>query len=124
MATFTTRFQDSLLEPLDRLAAAHGLSRNAFLEYLATDAIRKGFIPIKKGEGLRAVGQSGAVITLKLYEGVQTTGQQLLAKPEQLPFLQARKAAMQGNWQQAKRILMSARFVVTHISALSAQESQ
>ncbi len=117
MATFTTRFKHTILEPLDQLAAAHGLSRNAFLEYLAESAIRDGFIPIQPNEGLRAVSPSGAVVTMRILDGIQTKGQQALAKPEQLPFLQARKAANQGDWKRAKQLLLAARFVVTHIAS-------
>ena len=117
MVTFTTRFSEPLIEPLDQLAAAHGLSRNAYLEHLAQQAVQRGFIPIRNGEGLSATSPSGATITLVWNDIVETTGQAALAKNEQLAFVQARKHARNGEWESARIVLQNNRFIVSHVSA-------
>ena len=117
MITFTTRFSQPLIRPLDQLAAAHGLSRNGYLEYLAQQAVRIGFIPIKNGEGFKANSPSGITITFVKADPLITNGQQLLAKSEQLTFLRARKLAQQDQWLAVKQLLIQAGFIVTHLTA-------
>lgn len=117
MITFTTRFSEPLIRPLDELAAAHGMSRNAYLEHLARQAVRRGFVPIQRGEGLRASSPSGAQITFVLDAPLLITGQQSLAKSEQFAFVRARKLAEQGDWHGVKDLLVQAGFIVAPISA-------
>ncbi len=117
MISFTSRFSEPLIRPLDQLAAAHGLSRNAYLEYLAQEAVKRGFLPIKAGEGFQASSPSGALITFTLGDPVVVSGQQALAKTEQLTFVKARRLAEKGDWQAVKTLLVQAGFVVTALSA-------
>lgn len=114
--SFTTRFSQPLIQPLDQLAAAHGLSRNGYLEYLAQQAVRTGFIPINNGEGFKATSPTNVCVTFIKEETVITNGQQLLAKSEQFTFLRARKLAEQDKWLAVKQLLIHAGFIVTHLT--------
>lgn len=116
MPKFTTRFSEPLIQPLDQLAAAHGLSRNAFLEHLARQAVQRGFIPIRNGEGFKASAPSGGVLTLIQQDGFVAAGQRDLAADELEAFQQARQLAEQGNWYRAKRLLAQAHFSVVNVT--------
>ncbi len=119
MISFTSRFSEPLIKPLDQLAAAHGLSRNAYLEYLAQEAVKRGFLPIKRGEGFEARSPSGALVSFVLDDPIVVSGQQSLAKSEQLTYVKARRLAEKGDWQAMKSLLVQSGFVVTALSAES-----
>lgn len=116
MPTFTTRFDDPVVRSLDQLAAEHGLSRNAFLEHLARQAVKRGFVPIQPGEGLRGVAPSGGVVLLMQEAELVAGGHRDLAKEEVVVFHGARAFAENDQWYQAKRVLLAAGFAVTHVT--------
>lgn len=114
MAKFTSRFDDVLVDALDQLAGQHKLSRNALLEYLAEQAIKQGFIPIRPGEGFIATTIHGGTLSLIQEFQFVSAGSNNLRPPEQEAFQQAKQWADMGLWHQARQTLTTAGFTVTH----------
>jgi hypothetical protein len=116
MAKFTLRVDDELVKRFDELAREHGLTRTAFIAQLMEDALCAGYIPMRQGEGYRAITGSGAEISLTRHDSHVAADQQgLLSDDQEAAFARARLIVSPENgsrWVEARIILERAGFRV------------
>lgn len=116
MTNFTLRVNDDeLINQFDELAEAHGMTRTAYIIQLMRDAVSAGYIPMRDGEGYRAITAAGGEITLIRHNDYVSGGMNRLDDQEQLAFEKARERARPENgsqWLEARRILEAAGFKV------------
>ena len=117
MGKFTLRVDDdNLIDRFDALARDHGLTRTALIVQLMRDALDAGYIPMREGEGLRAITGSGAEVSLERREKYVSSGRAgLLTDEQEAAFEQARVLAApeRGNqWVEARKTLEAAGFKV------------
>lgn len=121
MPAFTMRLDDELTEALDALFPLYGYrSRHHFLEHLAQEAVARGFVPMRVGEGYRAVAPSGGVLSLVQQMDLVATGARHLNPEEVQTYQQARHFAEQGEWLAARQLLQAANFVVENVAEVAA----
>lgn len=117
MVKFTLRVaDDELVEQFDELAVSHGMTRTAFIVQLMEDAVNTGYIPMREGEGFRAITGSGAEISLVRHEKHVSSGKDgLLNDNQEAAFEWARKIASPeygSQWVGARKTLEKAGFKV------------
>ena len=116
MTNFTLRVNDDeLINQFDELAETHGMTRTAYIIQLMRDAVSAGYIPMRDGEGYRAVTASGGEITLIRHNDYVSGGMNRLSEKERVAFEQAKKQASPesgSQWLDARRILEAAGFKV------------
>lgn len=115
---FTMRFSDKVdVEALDKIARLHGLKRTEFLNMLILQAIQQGFVPRFDGEGLRAFGSQGGVVSLRRVDNdVECDVDDSLTKNETAAMKKAASLTRQKLWYAAKQRLMDAGFIVYEIT--------
>lgn len=117
MAKFTLRVNDEqLVNNFDELARSHGMTRTALIVQLMEDALNAGYVPMREGEGFRAITGSGAEISLARYKtDVSSDRQGLLNDDQEAAFERARKVASPehgSQWVAVREILENAGFKV------------
>ena len=84
MVKFTLRVDDdTLVSRFDELAREHGMTRTALIVQLMQDALDAGYVPMRPGEGLRAITGSGAEVSLERREKYVSSGRAGLLTDEQ-----------------------------------------
>lgn len=117
MPAFTLRLDEQLTTDLDKLFPLLGFkSRNHFLEHLALEAVKQGFIPTKAGEGYLVSTPSGGRFSLIQQSGFVSSGGSGLADVENEVFQQARDLAAQGLWLEARQLIESSGLQVEYIA--------
>jgi hypothetical protein len=117
MAKFTLRIDDDdLVRQFDELAREHGLTRTALIVQLMHDALSAGYIPMREGEGFRAITGSGSEISLTRYEKHVAAGAHgLLTDDQEAAFARAHKITSPdygSQWVEARKLLEQAGFKV------------
>ncbi|MCP5094320.1 MAG: hypothetical protein GY943_02075 [Chloroflexi bacterium] len=117
MVKFTLRVDnDELITQFDELAREHGMTRTALIVQLMEDALNAGYIPMRSGEGFRAITGSGAEVSLTRYEKHVSSGKHgLLTDDQEIAFSQAHQAASPkhgSQWVIARKTLENAGFKV------------
>jgi hypothetical protein len=117
MVKFTLRIDDKeLVNQFDELARTHGMTRTAFIVQLMRDTVSAGYVPMRNGEGLRAITGSGAEVSLtRLNQDVISKQQGLLSDDQESAFKRAKQISgpKHGNrWVEARTILEEAGFKV------------
>lgn len=117
MAKFTLRIDDDdLVKQFDELARDHGMTRTALIVQLMQDALNAGYVPMREGEGFRAITGSGAEISLTRYENHTASGRHgLLNDDQESAFARAQTVANPeygSQWVEARKILEKAGFRV------------
>lgn len=117
MVKFTLRVDDDVLvSQVDELARTHGMTRTALIIQLMVDAVNAGYVPLRDGEGFRAITGSGAEVSLTRYsEHVDSSRQGLLNDDQEAAFEHAKKIASPENgsrWIEARERLEEAGFKV------------
>lgn len=117
MVKFTLRVDDDeLIEQFDELARDHGMTRTAFIVQLMQDALSAGYVPMREGEGLRAITGSGAEVSLERREKYVSSGRAgLLTDEQEAAFEQACALAAPergSQWVEARKMLEEAGFKV------------
>ena len=117
MAKFTLRVEnDELVSQFDELARDHGMTRTALIVRLMEDAINAGYVPMRDGEGFRAITGSGAEISLARHEKYVTSGKHgLLNDDQEAAFERAQLVASPeygSQWVEARKTLEKAGFKV------------
>ena len=115
---FTMRFSDEVdVEELDKIARLHGLKRTEFLNTLILQAIQQGFVPRFDGEGVRAFGSQGGVVSLRQVDNaIECDVDDSLTKNETAAMKKAVSLASRKLWVAAKQQLMDAGFIVYEIT--------
>lgn len=113
---FTLRVDDELVERFDNLASEHGMTRTALIVQLMEDALNAGYVPMREGEGFRAITGSGAEIALTRHEKYVSSGKHgLLNDDQEAAFERACLIISPENgsqWVEARRTLEKAGFKV------------
>ena len=117
MAKFTLRVEDDeIISQFDDLARDHGMSRTALIVQLMEDALRAGYVPMREGEGFRAITGSGAEISLVRHEdSVSSNASGLLNDDQEAAFERAQHLASPeygSRWVEARKTLEEAGFRV------------
>ena len=117
MAKFTLRVEsDDLVSQFDELARDHGMTRTALIVQLMEDAVNAGYVPMREGEGLRAITASGAEISLARHEKYVISGEHgLLNDDQEEAFAWAKRIASPeygSQWVDARKVLEKAGFKV------------
>jgi len=117
MAKFTLRVDDEeLVGQFDELARDHGMTRTALIVQLMQDAVNAGYIPMREGEGFRAITGSGAEISLTRHEKYVSSGNYgLLTDDQEVAFARAQQVAgpeYGSQWVEARKTLEKAGFKV------------
>ena len=117
MVKFTLRVDNKeLVNQFDELARTHGMTRTAFIVQLMKDAVSAGYVPMRNGEGFRAITGSGAEVSLiRSNEDVSSKQQGLLSDDQEAAFKRAKQISgpESGNrWLEARTILEEAGFMV------------
>jgi hypothetical protein len=117
MVKFTLRVDDDvLITRFDQLARDHGLTRTALIVRLMRDALAAGFVPLREGEGLRALTGSGAEVSLERRERYVSSGRTgLLSEEQETAFERACALAAPergSQWIEARKTLEAAGFKV------------
>jgi hypothetical protein len=117
MKRFTLRVDDGeLMQHFDELAREHGMTRTALIVQLMKDAVNAGYVPMREGEGFRAITGSGAEISLTRYEKHVSSGKHgLLTDDQEVAFERAEKVASPeygSQWVEARKTLEKAGFKV------------
>jgi hypothetical protein len=117
MAKFTLRVEDDeIVNQFDDLARDHGMSRTALIVQLMEDALKAGYVPMRAGEGFRAITGSGAEISLVRHEkhaSSNATG--LLNDDQTVAFERAQHLVSPesgSRWVEARKTLEEAGFRV------------
>ncbi len=114
---FTLRLSDEMVEKLDKLARSQGMNRTEYIVCLVEEAVERGFIPIRIGEGYRGVSPEGKIISLVKGNGLLLTGVDgTMNQAEQEAYDQAIRLAREGFWHPAKHALEKAGFQVINIA--------
>lgn len=117
MPAFTIRLDDELTEDLDELFPLLGFkSRNQFLEYLAKEAVAKGFVPTEVGQGYLVQTPTEGRFSLIQQAGFVSSGGSGLTADEQDLFQQARELAADGRWYEVKQRLQAADLKIRYIT--------
>jgi len=117
MVKFTLRVEDDeLISRFDELARTHGMTRTAFIVQLMEDALNGGYVPMREGEGFRAIIANGAEISL-IRHSDHVAGERhgLLEEAQEAAFEHAKKVARSeygSQWIEARKILEKAGFKV------------
>jgi hypothetical protein len=117
MAKFTLRVEDDeLVSKFDDLARDHGMTRTALIVQLMKDALGAGYVPMREGQGFRAITGSGAEISLVRYEKhVSSDRNGLLNDDQDVAFERAQRLASPeygSRWVEARETLEEAGFRV------------
>ena len=116
MTKFTLRIDDEqLVKAFDELAKIHGLTRTALILQLMRDAVNAGYIPMRDGEGYRALAASGGEATITRHNDYVSGGAHGLDGEQAAAYELAKElAGPQGGsqWLQARQILENAGFKV------------
>ena len=117
MVKFTLRVDDeNLIDQFDELARDHGLTRTALITQLMRDALDAGYVPMRPGEGLRAITASGAEVSLERREKYVSSGRAgLLTDEQEAAFDRACALAAPergSQWVEARKTLETAGFKV------------
>ena len=117
MAKFTLRVEDDeLVSQFDDLARDHGMTRTAFIVQLMKDALSAGYMPMRDGQGFRAITGSGAEIALVRHEkNISGSRQGLLNDDQDAAFERAQQLASPeygSRWIEARKTLEEAGFRV------------
>jgi hypothetical protein len=117
MVKFTLRVDDnSLVSQFDKLARTHGMTRTAFIVQLMQDAVSAGYVPMRDGEGFRAITGAGTEISLvRFKKGVGSEQQGLLNDDQEVAFERAKQIsdpAYGSRWVEARKVLEEAGFRV------------
>jgi hypothetical protein len=117
MAKFTLRVEDDeLVSQFDDLARDHGMTRTALIVQLMKDALKVGYVPMRAGEGFRAITGSGAEISLvRLEKHVSSEKSGLLNDDQDVAFERAQRLASPeygSRWVEARKTLEEAGFRV------------
>lgn len=117
MVKFTLRVGDKdLVDRVDELAEAQGMTRTAYIIQLLQDAVEANYLPSQDGEGFRAVTTTGGVVTLIRHNDAIAGGMSNLSAPEQAAYEWAKKlAGSGGRWIEARRVLEEAGFKVSKL---------
>ena len=93
MVKFTLRVDDNnLVGRFDELASTHGMTRTAFIVQLMQDAVNAGHVPMRDGEGFRAITGSGTEVSLiRSNKGVSSEQQGLLNDDQEVAFERAKQ---------------------------------
>ena len=117
MVKFTLRVDDGeLVGRFDDLARDHGMTRTAFIVQLMEDAINVGYVPMREGEGFRAITGSGAEVSLTRHRNYVASGKHgLLNDAQEVAFERAQKIVdpeYGSQWVEARKTLEGAGFKV------------
>ena len=116
MTNFTLRISDKqLVKEFDELAKIHGMTRTAFIIQLMQDAVNAGFIPMRDGEGFRALADNGGEATITRHNNYVSGGMQGLNKKQEAAYELAKNLASpeQGSqWIRARKTLEDCGFKV------------
>ncbi len=117
MVKFTLRVDDDeMVGQFDGLARDHGMTRTALIVQLMEDAISAGYVPMREGEGFRAITGSGAEISLTRHEKYVSGGKHgLLTDDQEAAFARAQQVAdpeYGSQWVVARKTLEKAGFKV------------
>ena len=117
MAKFTLRVEnDELVSQFDDLARDLGMTRTALIVQLMQDALSAGYMPMRDGQGFRAITGSGAEISLMRHEkSVSASKQGLLNDDQEAAFERAQRLASPdygSRWVEARKTLEEAGFRV------------
>lgn len=117
MVKFTLRIDDdNLIDRFDELAREHGMTRTALIVQLMQDALNAGYVPMRSGEGLRAITGSGAEVALTRHEKYVSSGRTgLLSEEQEAAFERACVLAAPergSQWVEARKTLEAAGFKV------------
>lgn len=117
MVKFTLRINDdNLVKQVDSLARVHGMTRTALITQLMEDAVNAGYVPIRIGEGYRAITGSGAEISLiKNKKSVGSEQNGLLNDDQEEAYRRAKQISEPGygsRWLEARMVLEEAGFKV------------
>jgi hypothetical protein len=117
MAKFTLRIEDDeLISRFDDLARDHGLTRTGFIAQLMEDAVNAGYIPMRDGEGFRAITGSGAEISLTRHDKYVSSGKHgLLTDDQEAAYERAQiitSPEYGSQWVDARKTLEKAGFKV------------
>ncbi len=117
MPAFTLRLDEQLTADLDKLFPLLGFkSRNHFLEHLAIEAIKRGFIPSEAGEGYLVSTPNGGRFSLIQQNGFVSSGGNGLTDEENDVFQKARDLASQGQWFEARQLIELSGLQVEYIA--------
>jgi hypothetical protein len=113
---FTLRVESDLVDKFDNLARDHGMTRTALILQLMEDALNAGYVPMRAGEGLRAITGSGAEVSLARHENYVSSGKHgLLNDDQEAAFAWAQQIVKPENgnqWVVARKALEKAGFKV------------
>jgi hypothetical protein len=113
---FTLRVADALVDQFDDLARDHGMTRTALIVQLMEDALHAGYVPMREGEGFRAITGSGAEVSLTRHEKYASSGKHgLLNDDQEAAFERACAIVSPENgsqWVEARKTLEKAGFKV------------
>jgi hypothetical protein len=116
MNKFTLRIDDEqLVKEFDELANIHGMTRTAFIIQLMQDAVNAGYVPMRDGEGYRALVGTGGEATITRHNNYVAGGMRGLNKNQEAAYELAKKMAgpeYGSQWIQARQILEKAGFKV------------
>ena len=116
MNKFTLRIDnEQLVKEFDELANIHGMTRTAFIIQLMQDAVNAGYVPVRDGEGYRALADTGGEATITRHNNYVAGGMRGLNKNQEAAYELAKKIASpeQGSqWIQARQILEKSGFKV------------
>jgi hypothetical protein len=117
MVKFTLRVDNNnLVKKFDELARTHGMTRTAFIVQLMYDAVNAGYVPMREGEGFRAITGSGAEVSLKRFnKDVVSEQDGLLNDDQEAAFERAKQISEPeygSRWVEARKVLEEAGFKV------------
>jgi len=92
------------------------MTRTAFIVQLMYDAVSAGYMPMRNGEGFRAITGSGAEVSLiRFNEDVGSEQQGLLNDDQEAAFERAKQISRPEygtRWVEARKVLEEAGFKV------------
>lgn len=116
MIKFTLRIDDEqLVKEFDELAKIHSMTRTALILQLMCDAVNAGYVPMRDGEGYRALVESGGEATIIRHNDYVSGGKRDLDENQEAAYeLAKRLASPEGGsqWPQARQILEKSGFRV------------
>lgn len=117
MVKFTLRVEDDeLVSRFDDLARDHGMTRTALIVQLMKDTLKAGYVPMREGQGFRAITGSGAEVSLVRHEkNVSNDKNGLLNDAQDAAFERAKWLSSPENgsrWVEARKTLEEAGFRV------------
>ena len=117
MVKFTLRIDDNnLVRQFDELARTHGMTRTALIVQLMQDAVSAGYVPMREGEGFRAITGSGTEVSIiRLSKDVVGEQDGLLNDGQKVAFERAKQISEPeygSRWVEARKMLEEAGFKV------------